>query len=104
MSHWKTELLSEIKGGRSLSYAIEKHLRERWEDINITVEEGIHELSSINCVSIKVGGVKYNQIPEPRELGSKLLTALSITLPKAIPSNGICVSTRKKLELKRKKH
>ena len=86
-----------------LSYSIEKHLREKWKDINITVEEGIHELSSINCVSIKVGGVKYNQIPEPRNMGSKLLTALSIALPKAIPSNGICVSTRKKLELKRKK-
>ena len=86
-----------------LSYSIEKHLREKWKDINITVEEGIHELSSINCVSIKVGGIKYNQIPEPRNMGSKLLTALSIALPKAIPSSGICVSTRKKLELKRKK-
>ena len=87
-----------------LSYIIEKHLREKWKDVNVTVEEGIHELSSINCISIKVGGVKYNQVPEPRELGSKLLNALSVTLPKAIPNSGICVSTRKKLELKRKKH
>ena len=86
-----------------LSYTIEKHLREKWKDVNVTVEEGIHELSSINCISIKVGGVKYNQVPEPRELGSKLLNALSVTLPKAIPNSGICVSTRKKLELKRKK-
>ena len=86
-----------------LSYIIEKHLREKWKDVNVTVEEGIHELSSINCISIKVGGVKYNQVPEPRELGSKLLNALSVTLPKAIPNSGICVSTRKKLELKRKK-
>jgi hypothetical protein len=86
-----------------LSCVIEKHLMEKWKDINITVEEGIHELSSINCISIKVGGVKYSQVPEPREPGSKLLSALSVTLPKAIPGSGICVSTRKKLELERKK-
>ncbi len=86
-----------------LSYIIEKQLREKWKDINITVKEGINELSSINCISIEMGAVSYNQIPEPRELGSQLLNSLSITLPKAIPNSGIKVSTRKKLELKRKK-
>jgi hypothetical protein len=67
------------------------------------VEEGTHELSSINCISVQASAVKYNQIPEPRELGSKLLAALSVTLPKAIPCSGIQITTRKKLELKRKK-
>ncbi|MHB8361319.1 MAG: IS1634 family transposase, partial [Thermoplasmataceae archaeon] len=86
-----------------LAYTIEKQLREKWKDINITVKEGINELSSINCISIKMGEVSYNQIPEPREIGSQLLAALSITLPKAIPNSGIKVSTRKKLGLKRKK-
>ena len=78
-------------------------VREKWIDINITVEEDIHELSSINCITINTGAVKYNQIPEARELGSILLKALSITLQKAIPSSGISVSTRKKLEPKRNK-
>ena len=50
-----------------------------------------------------MGAVTYNQIPEPRELGSQLLAALSVTLPKAIPNSGIKVSTRKKLKTKRKK-
>ena len=86
-----------------LSYIIEKHLREKWKDINVTVEEGIHELSSINCITVQVGAVKYSQIPEPREIGSKLLKALSVTLPKAIPCSDIKISTRKKLELKQKK-
>ena len=71
-----------------LSYIIEKQLREKWKDINITVKEGINELSSINCISIEMGAVSYNQIPEPRELGSQLLNALSVTLPKAIPNSG----------------
>ena len=86
-----------------LSYIISKYIREKWKDIDITVQEGIHELSSINCITIQAGAVKYNQIPEPRELGSRLLDALSVTLPKAIPCSGIQVTTRKKLNTKRKK-
>ena len=86
-----------------ISYMIEKHLREKWKDINVTVKEGIHELSSINNIITKVDRVKYNQIPKPREMGSKLLNALSVTLPEAIPCSDVSVSTRKKLELKRKK-
>ena len=86
-----------------LSYIIEKHLREKWIDLDITVEEGIHELSSINGIEVRVGAVRYNQVPEPREIGSKLLSALSVKLPKAIPHSDIKITTRKKLEAKRKK-
>ena len=84
-------------------YLIEKYLREKWKDINITVEEGISELSSINSMEIQVGAVKYTQIPQAREIGSKLLDALSVKLPKAIPYSNIQINTRKKLELQRKK-
>ena len=62
-----------------------------------------HKTRSINCLTIETDAVSYNRIPEPRELRSQLLNALSFTLPKAIPNSGIKVSTRKKLELKRKK-
>ena len=86
-----------------LSYIIEKHLREKWNDLNVTVEEGISELSSINSMEIQVGAVKYNQIPQARDIGSKLLNALSIKLPEAIPHTNIQVTTRKKLELKQQK-
>ena len=86
-----------------LSYIIEKHLREKWIDLNITVEEGIHELSSINSIEVRAGAVRYNQVPEPREIGSKLLSALSVKLPKAIPHSDIKITTRKKLEVERKK-
>ncbi len=86
-----------------LSYIIEKYLRDKWKDINITAQEGIQEVPSINCITVQVGAVKYNQIPDPRDFDSKLLGALSITLPKAIPCSDIKISTRKKLELKRKK-
>ena len=86
-----------------LSYIIEKHLREKWKDINVTVEEGIHELSSINSIEVHVSAVKYNSVPKPRELGLKLVESLGVTLPSVIPTRNITVATRKKLELKRKK-
>ena len=74
-------------------------------DFNITVEEGIRELSSINYMTVEIEAVKYNRMPEPREIGSKLPDALSAELPAdAIQCRGIKVATRKKLELKWKKH
>ena len=87
-----------------LSYMIEKYISERWMDFNITVEEGIRELTSINCIGISMGAVRYNQIPKPRDIGAGLLKALNVELPDAIQCSGIEVATRKKLELKRKKH
>jgi len=86
-----------------LSYLIEKYLREKWRGLDITVEEGVHELSTINCITVHVGAVKYNQIPIPRELGAQLIGGLNITLPPVIGCRDIKVATRKKLNLKRKK-
>ena len=86
-----------------LSYIIEKHLREKWIDLNVTVEEGIHELSSINCITVQVGAVKYNSIPTTRELGSELIRALGMTFSNTIPYRGITVATRKKLNVRREK-
>lgn len=86
-----------------LSYFISKHLREKWADIDITVKEGIQELSTICSTETHVGIVTYNRIPEPRKLGSQLIKTLDITLPHAIPCRGIKVATRKKLNAKRKK-
>ena len=86
-----------------LSFMIEKYISERWRALNITVQEGIRELSSINCIGISTGAVRYNQIPKPRDLGAGLLKALNVKLPDAIQCSGIEVATRKKLELKRKK-
>lgn len=86
-----------------LAYMISKYLREKWKGLNITVEEGIKELSSVCCVQMHVGAVTYNQIPEPRKTAAQLINKLDITLPQVVPHRGIKVATRKKLNLKRKK-
>ena len=84
----------------ALLYMIEKALREAWRGINVTVREGVEELARINTIEVEVKGIKYNQIPEPGELGMKLIKALGLSMPVAIENRGITVATRKKINNK----
>ena len=86
----------------ALSYMIEKELREAWRDINVRIKEGVEELTMINAIEMEVKGIKYNQIPEPRELGIKLIKALGLSMPVAIENKGITIATRKKINNKSK--
>ena len=104
-SHWKNEKVRHRTIAHISRCSLEEiraiRLALRYKG---NIAEVLPDMDQIQTThGLSVGAVKYNQIPEPRSMGSKLLTALSITLPKAIPSGGICVSTRKKLNLKRKK-
>ena len=85
-----------------LAYMIEHHLREKWKEIDITVEEGIAELSSINSIKVKVvNNVSYQTIPKPRKTGKELLKKLHVALPSVIPITKAVVHTRKKLTSER---
>jgi transposase len=84
-----------------LAYMIVQELQKLWCELNITVEEGIAELSSINSVEIKVGETSYNQIPWPRALGEQILELANVKLPEVLPSRNIKVATRKKLQSRR---
>lgn len=85
-----------------LSYMLSKYLREKWKNIDITIGEGVNELSTICCIETSVGSVKYNQIPQPRKTAEELISSLEIKLPEVMPCSEIKVATRKKLNLKRK--
>lgn len=81
-----------------LAYMLVYQLRRAWANQELTVEEGIEELSQICGLEVFVSGQAACQsIPEPRERGKSLLKALKITLPEAIPFGGVTVVTRKKL-------
>jgi transposase len=80
-----------------LAYVIVQHLQKVWAAMDCTVEEGIAELSTITTVEIHIGQTSYEQIPKPRELGSKLLRLANVSLPQAFPRRNIKVATRKKL-------
>ncbi|MBI4707706.1 MAG: IS1634 family transposase [Candidatus Omnitrophica bacterium] len=84
-----------------LAYLITHELRRLWIEIDATIEEGIDELALITSEEIKIGKVSYQKIPEPRELGIKLLRAASVSLPKVLPYRNVVVATRKKLTNRR---
>jgi len=88
-----------------LAYLIVRHLRQAWADLDLTVEEGLEQLTTLCSTQIMVKGeVRCNQIPTPRDLSQKLLRAADIHLPEVLPHLGARVVTRKKLTERRVKH
>jgi transposase len=85
-----------------IAYRIVKELSLRWQNMNVTVQEGINELATL-CASeiLADGAVKINDIPEPRNSVKELLDAANVRLPKFLPCSGIHVTTKKKLQKNR---
>jgi len=87
-----------------LGYVIVEELARRWRDIDLTVEEGIKELTTLCATELHVNGQpRCNRIPEPRESIQRLLAAAQVRLPEALACKGIKVATRKKLPHNRTK-
>ncbi|MGD0229605.1 MAG: IS1634 family transposase [Syntrophorhabdales bacterium] len=85
-----------------LAYRIIQELAERWRDLDVTVEEGINELSSLCAQRVSLNGTTHNQIPQPRGSVKKLIKAAHVRMPEALPGKGIIVATKKKLTSRRK--
>ena len=87
-----------------LAYLIARHLRQAWADLDLTVQEGLDQLTTLCATQILVQGeARCNQIPIPRDLSQKLLRAADIHLPEALPHLGAHVVTRRKLTERRVK-
>jgi len=87
-----------------LAYKIIRHLREAWQQFNITVEEGLKQLDTLTSIEVKIGAKgSCLKIPRPREQSQRLLDALNITLPELLPHKEVNVDTRKKLQERRKR-
>jgi len=86
-----------------LAYLIAYHLRRLWQNVEVTIEEGIEELSSLCATEVIIGDVHVQTVPKPRERGDLLLRTANVTLPDAIPCRNINVFTRKKLVEERRK-
>ncbi len=88
-----------------LAYLIVHQLRQAWADLDLTVEEGLEQLTTLCTTQILVNGeARCNQIPRPRDVSQKLLAAADIHLPEALPHLGAHVVTRRKLTERRVKH
>jgi hypothetical protein len=86
-----------------LAYQIIRELARCWQDLNLTVAEGIDELSSLCMTQVTIrGGTTIHQIPSPRPSVQQLLDAAEVVLPKALPASGSRAYTKKKLPKERK--
>jgi hypothetical protein len=86
-----------------LAYLLERELSGYWRDLNITVAEGIDELSSLRGVEIAIGDATCQKVPRPADLNEKLLRLADVRLPVVLPLRKVHVATRKKLATERKR-
>jgi len=86
-----------------LAYRIVKELAELWRHLDVTVQEGLDEFTTLCAMEVETEeGVRYNRIPEPRQSIKKLLEAAGVQLPKIFSATGVKVTTKKKLPSRRK--
>ena len=80
-----------------LAYMISHAIGRYWEEMDVTIQEGLDELSSIDTEEIWIGSKKLSKIPTPRRTAAELLKAIDVKIPKCIVSLGTQVATNKKL-------
>jgi hypothetical protein len=85
-----------------LAYQIIRSLASCWSAFDVTVEEGLHALTTLCLVEVAPHNApSYHCIPTPRDAIARLLHSTGITLPKAFALSGVRVSTKKKLQSER---
>jgi hypothetical protein len=85
-----------------LAYQIIRYLASCWSAFDVTVEEGLHALTTLCLVEVAPkNGPSYHCIPTPRDAIARLLHSADIKLPKAFSLSGVRVSTKKKLQSER---
>ena len=88
-----------------LAYRIVAELARCWQHLDLTVAEGIAELTSLCAIEVSVKGrPQLNRIPQPRDSVRQLLDAASVPLPWAVLSRAVKVTTKRKLPTRRKVH
>ena len=85
-----------------LAYQIIQYLASCWNPLDVTVEEGLHALTTLCLVEVApTHAPSYHCIPTPRDAIAQLLHRADIKLPKAFSLSGTRVSTKKKLHSER---
>jgi DDE family transposase len=85
-----------------LAYQIIRYLASCWSAFDVTVEEGLHALTTLCLVEVAPKNApRYHGLPTPRDAIARLLHSADITLPKVFSLSGTRVSTKKKLQSER---
>jgi len=81
-----------------LSYKIIRHIEKAWRGFDLTVQEGVDQLSTLCSTEVKIKDEQsVIKIPKPRQKSKELLDALDIRMPEVLPKRRIKVDTKKKL-------
>lgn len=87
-----------------LAYLVTRVLSCAWSGFDLTVKEGIKQLSTLCTMEMKVKDQgSCLRIPNPRPASQDLLNALNVHLPFILPNRRVSVVTRKKLTKQRRK-
>lgn len=87
-----------------LAHRLIQELQQCWAGENLTVQEAIHELSSLCVTEVVVNGtVKDQLVPEGRTQVKRLLDLAKVQMPKKLRYTGSIVATRKQLKKSRPK-
>jgi hypothetical protein len=85
-----------------LASQILRYLASCWSAFDVTVEEGLHALTTLCLVEVVPQYAPSSHcIPTPRDTIARLLQSADIKLPKAFSLSGTRVSTKKKLQSER---
>ena len=85
-----------------LAHRLIQELQQCWAGENLTVEEGIKQLSSLCVTEVIVNGtVKDQLVPEPRTQVKKLIELAKVQMPQKLRYTGRIVPTKKNLRQSR---
>lgn len=85
-----------------LAYRIAQELARRWSHLNLTVQEGIKQLTTLCSEEVIINGKPHcHKIPQPDKSLKRLFEAAGIPLPVVLPNKGVRVTTKKKLPKRR---
>ncbi len=85
-----------------LAYLITQELAKRWSRLNLTVQEGIDQLTTLCSEEVIINGKpQCHKIPQPDQSLKILFEAAGVRLPTALPNKGVRVTTKIKLQKRR---
>ena len=86
-----------------LAYLLRCTLARAWAGLDLTVEEGLRQLSTLCAAELHFpGGTTCLCVPQPRDSVAALFAAADVTPPTALPRNHTPVATKQKLPTHRK--
>jgi transposase len=86
-----------------LAYRLRLVLEEAWRSLDITVEEGLKQISTLCAIQTRIGPeAGCLSVPAPRDSVAKLFKALDISPPQILPRRIGKVDTKRKLQERRK--